>query len=44
MHRYLMWSLRRVLWRMTSARTRHELRGSGRKLHLLRQLRRFTRF
>jgi len=38
MHRYLIWSLRRVLWRFTSPEAKRQLRGSGRKLHLLRLL------
>lgn len=43
MHRYLMWSLRRVLWRFTSPQAKRQLRGSGWKLQLLRHLSQFLR-
>lgn len=41
MQRYLFWSLRRVLWRFIPRQAKRHLRGSGRKLHLLRMLTRF---
>ncbi len=43
MHRYLMWSLRRILWRMTPPEAKRQMRGAGWKMQLLRLVSRMGR-